>query len=213
MGDYNDGTWYLDMAVEGAFWMREYVPDEKIAWFENHDEADINDYQLVIQAGHIGEIILKYPVWDAGMSNNYSIKKTSVHVDEKDKRYLVRFLTNTWMDPMVTHGYDFVDFRNLIEGKPLNFKCAIVDSIAGKIILEKCSKIIPAQCVDLTGYIGYSREFEKFDEINGESFFDYSMEFMEWFKSKCDDTSAGIICECCDPYLSGEIFEFGIWYR
>lgn len=213
MGDYENGTWYLDMAVEGALWMREYVPDEKIAWFENHDEANMDDYQLVIQAGHMGEIILKYPVWDAGMSNNDYVKITSIHVDEKDKRYLVRFLTNLWMDPLVTHGYDFMDFRKLIEGSPLKFKCAVIDSMNGHYILEKCAEILPLQCSDLTGYVGYSGEFERFDEFNDESFFDYSMRFMEWFKSYCNDSYVGIICECCDQYLKGEKFEFGIWYR
>lgn len=214
MGEYEDGTWYLDMAVEGALWMREYVPDERIAWFANHDEADLDEYQLVIQAGHIGEIILKYKVWDRGISKECSVKRTSMQTDEKDKRYLVRFLTNIWMDPFVTHGYDFLDFRDLIEGSPMKFKCVAIDSINGKIIMKKCSEIIPSQYSVLAGYIGYScNEIDKFDEVNGISFLDYESKLMECIEGNNNGFYGILGCTEPDPSLSGEIFEFGIWYR
>lgn len=217
MGDYANGTWYLDMAVEGASWMKEFVPDKKLSWYEQHEEADINEYPLIIQAGHPDKLILKYPIGETKRENELTpIKKTCIPVNDTAKIYLVRFLTNIWIDPLVTHSYDFMEFRELIEGPPLQFRYTVIDSLDGEVILEECKKIIPDQCTYLTGYIGFSHGFENFDGTNSICFFDYSMRFLEWFnniKSNNIRLDARIICEYCDPYLTGNTFEFGIWYR
>ena len=206
-----DNNTYIVIAIEGALNLKPSVPNDNIAWYEKHDEADLKQHSIVIQAGYSDKVILKYY-----HENTEDIHTAEIKVEESDKKYLLKLIANIWDNPMVEHDYSFSDFEEFIEGVPLTFKYVATDSMESDVILEEYKKIIPDKYEKLMGYIGYSEELQKrFEEINNTSWFDFDNEVL-WemvCKQEIGIRTAWIVCDEVDPYIGSNTFEFGIWYR
>ena len=206
-----DNKTYIDIAIEGALNLKPSVLNDNIAWYEKHDEADLKQHSIVIQAGYSDKVILKYY-----HENTEDIHTAEIKVEESDKKYLLKLIANIWDNPMVEHDYSFSDFEEFIEGVPLTFKYVATDSMESDVILEEYKKIIPDKYEKLMGYIGYSEELQKrFEEINNTSWFDFDNEVL-WemvCKQEIGIRTAWIVCDEIDLYIGSNTFEFGIWYR
>jgi hypothetical protein len=202
---------YIVIAIEGTLNLKPSVPNDNIAWYENHDEANLKQHSLIIQAGYRDKVILKYY-----HENTEDILTAEISVVESDKEYLLKLIANIWNNPMVEHHYSFSDFEEFIEGVPLTFKYVETDSMESDVILEEYKKIIPGKYENLRGYIGYSDGLlRKFNEINNINWFDFDNGVLWETVCKQEDgiRTAWIVCDEIDPYIGSSTFEFGIWYR
>ena len=202
---------YNDIAIEGAQNFRPSVTNDNIAWYENHDEANLKQHSLIIQAGYSDKVILKYY-----HENTEDINTAEIRVVESDKIYLLKIIANIWNNPMVEHDYSFSDFEEFVEGAPLTFKYVVTNSMKSDVILEKYKKILPGKYEKMMGYIGCSEELQKkFEDINNTSWFDFdNVALWEMVCKQEDGIRTGwIVCDEVDPYIGNSTFEFGIWYR
>ena len=206
-----DNKTYIDIAIEGALNIKSSVPNKNIAWYEKHDEADLKQHSIVIQAGYSDKVILKYY-----HENTEDIHTAEISAVESDKKYLLKLIANIWNNPMVEHDYDFSEFEEFVEESPLTFKYVVTDSMKSDVILETYKNIIPDKYEKLRGYIGDSDELQrKFEEINKISWFDFDIGVL-WEKVCRQENgirTAWIVCDEVDPYIGSNTFEFGIWHR
>ena len=202
---------YIKIAAEGALNIKTSVLNKNIAWYENHDEADLNHYSFVIQAGYSDKVALKYI-----HVNTDEIHTAEISVAESEKKYLLKLIANIWNNPMVEHDYSFSNFEEFVERNPLTFKYVVTDSMESDVILEEYKKILPDKYENLMGYIGCSEELQrKFEGINNTSWFDFDNGVL-WekvCKKENGVRTSWIVCDEVDPYIGSNTFEFGIWYR
>ena len=206
-----DNNTYIDIALEGALNLKPSVPNDNIAWYENHDEVNLKQYSLIIQAGYRDKVILKYY-----HENTEDIHTAEISVAESDKKYLLKLIANIWNNPMVEHDYSFSDFEEFVEGAPLTFKYVVTDSMESDVILEEYKKILPGKYENLMGYIGCSEELQrKFEDINNTSWLDFDIGVLWEIVCKQENgvRTSWIVCDEVDPYIGNSTFEFGIWYR